>query len=63
VEPDGRQRTYNVDMIADGNWAGDILLLGLAPAPRGELSLDRVRMADTPQGPPRIEVLFAGLEE
>ena len=60
---DGRMRVYNVDLTAAKTWEEEILLLRLRPGlTEGATAVvRRITIASKPMGPPRIEVLSAGL--
>ncbi|MGC9316742.1 MAG: glycoside hydrolase family 99-like domain-containing protein [Armatimonadota bacterium] len=62
VRPDGRRHVYNVDMSSSTEWSGDLLLLGLM-TPGATATIHRIAVAEEPQGPPDVEITWAGLED
>lgn len=56
IRADGRMHTYNVDMAANKNWRGEIVLLELPPGATATVGAE-------PQGPPDLEITFLGLPD
>ncbi|MDD4871513.1 MAG: glycoside hydrolase family 99-like domain-containing protein [Kiritimatiellae bacterium] len=65
VEADGRERTYNLDLLAAKDWNGRIVALGLRPADANEARacVRWLRVSDTPQGEPQLQVVSCALED
>ncbi|MEA3403732.1 MAG: glycoside hydrolase family 99-like domain-containing protein [Armatimonadota bacterium] len=65
VRPDGRMHVYNVDISSSRQWSGELLLLGLTPSlsAGATATVRRIAVAEEPQGPPEVEVTWAGLED
>lgn len=59
IEPDGRKRTYHLDMLQAPAWGGQVLALGLRPSddPEAVARLAGVRVSEAPQGPPELRVV------
>jgi len=58
IEADGREHTYNIDLLAAKNWRGRVVALGLQPSEVAGAQ-GRVRwlkVSDTPQGPAQLKV-------
>lgn len=55
VVADGRERSYNLDLLAARNWTGRILALGFRPgdADAVQARVKWFRIGDGPQGPPQ----------
>jgi len=56
IHADGRMHTYNVDVAADKNWRGEIVMLDLPPGATATV-------VPEPQGPPDLEITFLGLQD
>jgi uncharacterized repeat protein (TIGR01451 family) len=65
IEPDGRERTYNIDMMAARDWRGRVVALGLRPsdAPDARATLRGLAVAEEPQGPPQLKVVTFAPED
>ena len=65
VESDGRERTYNLDLLAASDWRGRIIALGLRPsdAPGANATVRWLKVSDRPQGPAQLKVVSFGLDE
>jgi len=63
IQADGQFHLYNVDLGGTGGWSGDVMMLQLKPsdAQESRMVLKRLAVSETPQGPPEIRVLHAGL--
>jgi hypothetical protein len=64
IRADGRFHVYNVDLAAHRQWSGDLLLLGLRPSnsPGALATIRKMAVSAEPQGPPDVEITYAGLE-
>jgi len=56
IHADGRMHTYNVDVAADKNWRGEIVMLELPPGATATVGPE-------PQGPPDLDITFLGLQD
>ncbi|MGO8899825.1 MAG: hypothetical protein ACLQU5_15965, partial [Isosphaeraceae bacterium] len=65
IEPDGQDRTYNVDMMAAKDWRGRVVALGLRPSDADDARaiLREISVGEEPQGPPRLNVVALGAED
>ena len=64
VIPDGRMRTYNVDLAGKKTWSGDIHFVAFRPpVGAGTTTLAEVAIRDEPGGPAQPVLLYAGLED
>jgi len=65
VAPDGREHTYNVDMLAAHAWSGEILAIGLRPsdAPGAQASLRWLKISRQPQGPAELKLVSFLMED
>ena len=64
VVPDGRMRTYNVDLSGQTTWRDDVYFVGFRPpVGPGETTLSEIAIADEPGGPAQPVVRYAGLED
>ena len=65
VTPDGRMRTVNVDMFASPAWQGRIKAIGIRPGERvgDTLTVESLRAANAPQGPPDLRLLALAAEQ
>lgn len=65
VLPDGKEHTYNLDMLNTGGWKGKILAVGVRPGTKvGEsVTMRWLRVGDKPQGEPEWKLLSFGVEE
>lgn len=63
--PDGRMRTYNLDMLNHPSWKGSIVAVGLRPGPRvGDVCvLQAMSVTDRPQGPADLRIESFDAEE
>jgi uncharacterized repeat protein (TIGR01451 family) len=59
IVPDGRQRTYNLDLRASKTWLGQIIALGLRPSDAADAraTLKALSIGTEPQGPPQLKVV------
>lgn len=62
---DGRDRTYNLDLLPAANWRGNVIALGLKPsnATNAMVSLRGLKVSDRPQGPGQLEIKSFGLDD
>lgn len=62
---DGKERTYNLDMLAEPNWKGRIIALGLRPtdAVGAKVRVRWLKVSDEPQGPAELKVRAFALED
>jgi len=65
IEADGRERTYNVDLLAANDWRGRVIGLGLRPsdATNATVELRSLAVSDAPQGPPQLKVHSFAVED
>ncbi len=65
IVADGKERTYNLDMLAAPNWQGRIIALGVRPTDAvGEtVRLVWVKVSEEPQGPPELKVRAFALKD
>ncbi len=65
VEADGREHTYNVDLLAAPAWRGRVLALGLRPSEvaGAQARVRWLKVAAEPQGPPQLAVVSFALED
>ena len=64
VVPDGRMRTYNVDLSGQKTWRDDIYFVGFRPpVGKSKTTLARIAIADGPGGPAMPVIRYAGLED
>lgn len=65
IEADGRDRTYNLDLLAAKDWRGRVIGLGLRPsdATNATARLRSLAVSDAPQGPPQLKVVAFALED
>ncbi|MBT3382043.1 MAG: hypothetical protein HN742_26050 [Lentisphaerae bacterium] len=64
VIPDGRMRTYNVDLSARKTWQDDIYFVAFRPpVGKGKTTLAEIAIADEPGGPAVPVIRYAGLED
>jgi hypothetical protein len=65
IEADGREHTYNLDLLPAANWRGQIVALGLRPsdATNAIVRLRWLKISDQPQGPAQLKVLSFALDE
>ncbi|MCS6949058.1 MAG: glycoside hydrolase family 99-like domain-containing protein [Armatimonadota bacterium] len=65
VIPDGQMRLYNVDMFSSPHWSGEVVMLGIrpAPVPKASLVLESMVLSSQPQGPPTLNVLHFDVED
>jgi len=65
IKADGKFHTYNVDMTGAKEWAGDIVLLKVAPVVKKGASarVRAVTVADEPQGAADVSVVQARLSD
>ena len=64
IRADGEFHTYNVDVSSNREWAGDALLLGLAPSnePGATVTIRKIAISEDPLGGPEAECTYIGLE-
>jgi Glycosyltransferase WbsX len=62
IEPDGQERTYNVDMLSSRDWTGRIVALGLRVSDdaAARAFLHRLTISDAPLGPPQLRITSFG---
>ena len=65
IEPDGRERTYNIDMMAAREWRGRVVALGLRPSDAADAcaTLRSLSVGEEPQGPPQLKVVAFAAED
>ncbi len=65
IRADGRFHTYNVDMAVSSSWRDDVYFLELVPStsPGARAVVRSLLTAAEPQGPPDVEVTYAGLTD
>ncbi len=64
VIPDGKMRTYNVDLSDAKSWGGDVYLMGFEPpVGAGTTTLASLTVQDDPGGPASAVILYAGLQD
>lgn len=65
IEADGREHTYNLDLLAGKEWRGRIVALGLKPSddPDATARLRWLRVANQPQGDAELQILSWGVED
>lgn len=63
IEADGREHTYNIDMVTCSAWRERIVAFGLRPSdvPGAEAKLRWLKVAQVPQGPPQVKVTSFGV--
>ncbi len=64
IEPDGREHTYNIDMLQASKWSGKVLVLGVQPSDdtNAVATLSRLRVGNEPEGPPHLRVVSFSLD-
>lgn len=64
IAADGREHTYNLDLLASREWRGRVIGLGLRPsaAAGATVRLRSLTVSDVPQGPPQLKVVSFALE-
>jgi len=64
IVADGREHTYNLDLLASRDWRGRVIGLGLCPsdAVGATVRLRSLAVSDAPQGPPQLNVISFALE-
>jgi len=65
IEADGREHTYNLDLLPAADWHGKVITLGLRPsdAINAKVNLRWLKVADAPQGPAQLEIVSFALDE
>ncbi|NOY80472.1 MAG: DUF5010 domain-containing protein [Kiritimatiellaeota bacterium] len=65
IRADGKFHTYNVDMAASANWRDDIYFIEFTPStmPGARAVVRSLMTASEPQGPPDVEITYAGLAD
>ena len=64
VVPDGRMRTYNVDLSGQKTWRDDIYFVGFRPpVGKGKTTFAEIAIMDEPGGPAVPVIRYAGLED
>ena len=65
LQADGREHTYNLDMLPAREWRGAVVALGLQPSndTNAVATLRRIRVGDEPEGAPQLRVVSFTLEE
>ena len=65
VEADGREHTYNLDLLTVPGWRGRIIALGLRPSdvPGARAQVRWLKISDAPQGAPQLKVVSFALED
>ncbi len=61
IKPDGRFHTYNLELYADKNWKGSVVLLRLSMlgVENNTVSVRSIALGDEPRGPADISILQA----
>jgi hypothetical protein len=64
IVADGRERTYNVDLLAARDWRGRVVALGLRPSddPAARAVVRRLAVGAEPEGPAQVEVVALAAE-
>lgn len=65
IHADGREHTYNLDLLASPHWRDRVIALALRPSddPTATTHLRWLKVAATPQGEAELEVSSLGMEE
>ena len=65
ITADGREHTYNVDLLRAANWRGRVVALGFRPSDAlGAVGRVRwLRVSDEPQGAPQLKVVSFAVED
>lgn len=68
IQADGKERTYNLDLLAAKDWQGKVIGLGLRlsdaiPQSGTTVKLHSVVISDIPQGPPQLKVVSFAAED
>lgn len=65
LEADGREHTYNVDMLQASGWGGTVVAVGVQPSneTNAVAMLSRLAIGSHPEGPPRLRVAYFALQE
>lgn len=65
IEADGKEHTYNLDMISASHWRGSIIALGLHPGDGAgaQLHVRWLKVSEEAQGSPQLKVLGCALED
>ncbi|MCS6830950.1 MAG: glycoside hydrolase family 99-like domain-containing protein [bacterium] len=65
VLADGKPRLYNVDMMGAPAWSGEVVMLGIRPAPfTGDtIVLERLSLAAQPQGKAELHLVHFDIED
>ena len=64
VAADGKEHTYNLDLIGASGWHGRVVALGVRPsdAPGAQACLHWLKVSDAPQGPAQLKLVSCSLE-
>ena len=65
IQADGKERTYNLDLLAAKDWQGKVIGLGLRPsdATNATAMLRSLAISDVPKGPPQLKVVSFAAED
>ena len=65
LRADGRMHTYNLEPDTKGPWSGEIVFVALEPATEAgaKVTLESIRFARDPEGPPDLELRYFGISE
>ena len=65
INPDGRERTYNVDMLTSRDWKGRVIAMGLRGSddPAARTVIVELNIGDRPGGPAQLKVLSFTCED
>ncbi len=65
IEPDGREHTYNLDLLSAADWRGEVIALGLRPSDAANATVrwHWLKVADQPQGPAQLKIPSFALDE
>ncbi|MCO5052537.1 MAG: glycoside hydrolase family 99-like domain-containing protein [Verrucomicrobiae bacterium] len=65
LKVDGREHTYNLDLLSAANWRGRVSAIGLRPsdAANATVQLRWLKVSDAPQGPAQLELTSFALDE
>ncbi len=65
IESDGREHTYNLDLLPAADWRGQVVALGLRPsdATNAKVHLRWLKVAEAPQGPAQLKIVSFAVDE
>jgi hypothetical protein len=65
IVADGKEHTYNLDLLSAADWRGQIVALGLRPsdAVGAKANLHWLKVSPEPQGAPQLKVVSFALED